>query len=238
MPFSYTVSIWPISISFLLPAPVKVQITMSAPAPRVVLRRSVLAPSAFSRASVKAAIFARPSTSPLPDSISTISCSVSISAGWAASAAAFSFSSGAASAGAAQARLSAKARMECAGVFIAVSLKHFSILARMERCPSRQKFQHDLAELLRRLLEHPVARIGNDNLSRIRNVRRQRMEDLRQQPLGVGATDKQRRHPDLFGVKPGIGRPVIPDLTDQGKGIVAQLLPRRLGQPRPGAVAF
>ena len=116
-------SIWPISISFLAPLPVKVPITMSAPAPLVVLRRSVLAPSAFNLASVKPAIFARPSTSPLPDSISTISCSVSISAGWAASAAALSFSSGAASADAAQAKLSARTRTEREGVFIAVSLE-------------------------------------------------------------------------------------------------------------------
>ena len=69
---------------------------MSAPAPRVVLRRSVRAPSAFSRASVKSAILARPATSPLPDSIITMSCRVSIKAGCACSAAAFSFSSAAA----------------------------------------------------------------------------------------------------------------------------------------------
>jgi hypothetical protein len=43
---------------------------------------------------VKAAIFASPSVSTLPDSIITMSRSVSISAGFAASAARFSFSSG------------------------------------------------------------------------------------------------------------------------------------------------
>src|ERR1043166_9779932 len=83
-----------ISISFAWPVPSKVPITISAPAPRVTLRRSVFAPSAFSRASVKSGTFFRPSRSELPDSIITISRKVSINSGFAASAMARSFSSG------------------------------------------------------------------------------------------------------------------------------------------------
>src|SRR5450830_166313 len=96
MPGWYTVSMWACSMKCLRPVPCKVPITMSAPVPAVVLRRSVLKPRACSRCSVKAAMRARPAASELPDSISTISRRLSMTAGWAFSAAAFRAVSGAA----------------------------------------------------------------------------------------------------------------------------------------------
>src|SRR5262245_18448966 len=223
-----------ISISFAWPEPSKVPITISAPAPRVVLRRSVFAPNAISRASTRSAILARPSTSELPDSITTIWRKVSINSGFAASAMARSFSSGGAADAGETSAIPSKHRDKPNRDFLMARPPELLLEQTLAPHKSRgykssrsgevpllrQKRRHRLGKSLRRFVEHPVPGAIDHHRLRAGKMPRQHSVNCGEASRGVAAANEQRRRSDRFRLRLGERLSVLVSLAEQRKDVV------------------